>query len=51
MFNEIKENKDLIAQIKKLTIPNEIFYDFVERYGKETVLSVFRWIMEKYNKN
>lgn len=49
MFNEIKENKDLIAQIKSQTVPDEIFYDFVERYGQETVLSVFRWIMEKYN--
>ena len=51
MFNEIKENKDLIAQIKSQTVPDEIFYDFVERYRQETVLSVFRWIMEKYNKN
>ena len=51
MFNEIKENKELIAQIKSQTVPDEIFYDFVERYGQETVLSVFRWIMEKYNKN
>ena len=51
MLNEIKENKDLIAQIKSQTVPDEIFYDFVERYGQETVLSVFRWIMEKYNKN
>ena len=51
IFNEIKENKELIAQIKSQTVPDEIFYDFVERYGQETVLSVFRWIMEKYNKN
>ena len=51
MFNEIKENKDLIAQINSQTVPDEIFYDFVERYGQKTVLSVFRWIMEKYNKN
>lgn len=51
MLNEIKENKDLIAQIKSQTVPDEIFYDFVERYGQETVLSVFRWIIEKYNKN
>ena len=50
MFNEIKENKDLIAQINSQTVPDEIFYDFVERYGQKTVLSVFRWIMEKYNK-
>lgn len=51
MFNEIKENKDLITQINNQTVPDEIFYDFAERYGQETVLSVFRWIMEKYNKN
>lgn len=51
MFNEIKENKELITQINSQTVPDEIFYDFVERYGQETVLSVFRWIMEKYNKN
>lgn len=51
MFNEIKENKELIAQINSQTIPDEIFYDFVERYGEKTALSVFRWIMEKYNKN
>lgn len=49
MFNEIKENKDLIAQIKNQTIPDEIFYDLVERYGEKTVLSVIRWIFEKYN--
>ena len=51
MFNEIKENKDLIAQINSQTVPDEILYDFIVRYGQETVLSVFRWIMEKYNKN
>ena len=49
MLNEIKENKDLIVQIKNQTVPDEIFYDFVERYGVETALSVIRWILEKYN--
>ena len=49
MFNEIKENKDLIVQIKNQNVPDEIFYDLVERYGEKTALSVFRWILEKYN--
>ena len=49
MFNEIKENKDLIVQIKNQTVPDEIFYDFVERYGEKTALGVVRWILEKYN--
>lgn len=48
MLNEIKENKDLIAQIKNQTVPDEIFYDFIERYGEKTALSVIRWIIEKY---
>lgn len=51
MLNEIKENKELIAQIKSEIVPDEIFYDFVKRYGEKTALGVFRWIMEKYNKN
>ena len=42
MFNEIKENKDLIAQIKSQTVPDEIFYDFIERYGEKTALGVVR---------
>lgn len=49
MLNEIKENKDLIAQIKNQSVPDEILYDFAERYGEKTALSVFRWILEKYN--
>lgn len=49
MFNEIKENKDLIVQIKNQTVPDEIFYDFVKRYGEKTALGVVRWILEKYN--
>lgn len=49
MFNEIKENKGLIAQIKKQTISGEVINNFVERYGKETTLDVFEWILKKYN--
>ncbi len=51
MFNEIKENKDLIAQIKNQTITDEIFNNFVERYGAKTTISVIEWIIRKYNKN
>lgn len=51
MLNEIKQDKELIRQIKDTTLPKEVMNDFAERYGRETVLSVFRWIMEKYNKN
>lgn len=51
MFNEIKENKDLIAQIKSQNVPDEIFYDFLERYGEKTALSVIRWILRNYNIN
>ena len=51
MLNEIKENKELIAQINSQNVPDEIFSDLLERYEEKTVLSVFRWIMEKYNKN
>lgn len=49
MFNEIKENKELIAQIKNQNVPDEIFSDFLERYEEKTALSVFRWILKKYN--
>lgn len=51
MLNEIKQDKELIRQIKDATLSGEIIYDFAKRYGAETALSVFRWIMEKYNKN
>lgn len=51
MFNEIKENKDLLAKIKHETIPDEIFYDFAKRYGEKTALNVIEWILRKYNIN
>lgn len=51
MFNEIKQDKELIRQIKDATLPKEVISDFAERYGAETALNVIRWILEKYNKN
>ena len=49
MFNEIKQDKEIIRQIKDATLSDEIINDFVKRYGKKTALSVIRWILEKYN--
>lgn len=49
MLNEIKQDKELIRQIKDATLSEEIINDFAKRYGVETALSVFKWILEKYN--
>ena len=49
MFNEIKQDKEIIRQIKDATLSDEIINDFAKRYGAETALSVIRWILEKYN--
>ena len=49
MLNEIKQDKELIRQIKDTTLSEKIIKDFAKRYGVETALSVFRWILEKYN--
>lgn len=49
MFNEIKQDKELIRQIKDTTLSGKIINDFAKRYGAETALSVIRWILEKYN--
>ena len=49
MFNEIKQDKELIRQIKDATLSEKIINDFAKRYGAETALSVIRWILEKYN--
>lgn len=51
MFNEIKENKDLIAQIKNQTVPDKVIGNFVEKYGQDTAIDVIGWILKKYNKN
>lgn len=49
MLNEIKQDKELIRQIKDATLSGKIINDFSKRYGAETALSVFKWILEKYN--
>lgn len=48
MFNEIKQDRDLIIQIKNRTIPKELISDFVERYGAETASNVLDWIRNRY---
>lgn len=48
MFNEIKQDRDLIIQIKNRTIPNELIDDFAERYGAETASSVLDWVRNRY---
>ena len=48
MFNEIKQDKELIRQIKNGSMPKEIFNELSEKYGKETAIDVLRWIKEKY---
>ena len=49
MLNEIKQDKEIIRQIKDATLSDEIINDFAKRYGAETALSVIKWILEKYN--
>lgn len=48
MFNEIKQDRDLIIQIKNRTLPNEGISDFVKRYGAETASAVLDWVRNKY---
>lgn len=48
MFNEIKQDKELIRQIKNGSMPKEIFNELSKKYGKETAIDVLRWIKEKY---
>ena len=49
MFNEIKQDTEIIRQIKDATLSDEIINDFAKRYGVDTALSVIKWILEKYN--
>ena len=51
MFKEIKQDRDLIIQIKNRTIPKELISDFVERYGAETASEVLDWVLNKYSIN
>ena len=48
MFNEIKQDKELIRQIKNGSMPKETYNELLEKYSKETVIDVLRWIKEKY---
>lgn len=48
MFNEVKQDKELIGQIKNGSMPKETFNELLEKYSKETVIDVLRWIKEKY---
>lgn len=47
-LNEVKQDKELIRQIKNGTIPKEIFNELSEKYTKETVIDVLKWIKDKY---
>ena len=47
-LNEVKQDKELIRQIKNGSMPKEIFNELSEKYNKETVIDVLRWIKEKY---
>ena len=51
MLNEIKQDKELIRQIKDKTITDEVINEFTEKYGAETASDVLDWILNKYNKN
>lgn len=47
MFNEIKQDKELIRQIKNGSMPKDIFNELSEKYSKETLIDVLKWIKEK----
>ena len=46
LFNELKQDKELIRQIKNGSMPREIFNELSEKYSKETLIDVLRWIKE-----
>ena len=48
MFNEVKQDKELIRQIKNTTLPNEVISDFTEKYGAQTASNVLDWIRNRY---
>lgn len=47
MFNEVKQDEELIKQIKNGSMPKEIFNELSEKYSKETLIDVLKWIKEK----
>ena len=46
-FNEVKQDKELIGQIKNGSMPKDIFNELSEKYSKETLIDVLKWIKEK----
>ena len=47
MFNEVKQDEELIRQIKNGSMPKDIFNELSEQYSKETLIDVLKWIKEK----
>ena len=47
MFNEVKQDEELIRQIKNGSMPKDIFNELSEKYSKETLIDVLKWIKEK----
>ena len=47
MLNEIKQDEELIKQIKNGSMSKEIFNELSEKYSKETLIDVLKWIKEK----
>lgn len=47
LFNEVKQDKELIRQIKNGSMPKETFNELLEKYSKETLIDVLKWIQEK----
>lgn len=47
LFNEVKQDKELIRQIKNGSMPKETFNELSEKYSKETLVDVLKWIKEK----
>ena len=46
LFNEVKQDKELIRQIRNGSMPKDIFNELSEKYSKETLIDVLRWIKE-----
>lgn len=47
IFNEVKQDEELIKQIKNGLMSKEIFNELSEKYSKETLIDVLKWIKEK----
>ena len=42
IFNEVKQDEELIKQIKNGSMPKEIFNELSEKYSKETLIDVLK---------